>query len=173
MDGFREAHASGLCHSLQASRDVHALSEEVATANGYIAQVDADPEMKTPILRCIGRDLPKPLLHRNRALNGIYSARKFREHAVASRVGDSPAMLRNKSVHNFARGSEGAQRTGLVLTHQTRVSSYVGGEDRRETPFGPLLLFGLHPSALVPWPQFLKCKVHGCKGWIVAEPPRN
>jgi hypothetical protein len=79
--------------------------------------MDADPEMKTPILRCIGSDLPKPLLDSHRALNSINRAREFGQHTIASRVGDSAAMLRNKSVHNFARGSEGAQRPRLVLAH--------------------------------------------------------
>jgi hypothetical protein len=105
VDSLREAHASGLCQAFEARGDIHAVSEEVSAANRYIAQVDADPKLKTPIRRCIGNDLPKPLLDHHRALNGIYSAREFREHTVARRVRDSSPVLRNKSVHNLASGS--------------------------------------------------------------------
>jgi hypothetical protein len=77
-------------------------------------------------------------------LNGIYRAREFGKHAIASGIGNSPAMLSNKAVHNFARGSEGAQRTGLVLAHQARVPGHVCREDRCQTPFDPLLLPGFH-----------------------------
>jgi hypothetical protein len=67
--------------------------------------VQADAELKTTILRCCGIHVSQALLHRNRALNGIYSARELGQNAITSRVGDSPPMLGNRSVHNLASGS--------------------------------------------------------------------
>jgi len=56
-------------------------------------------------------------------------------------------MLGNEAVHDLPSGSQGAQGPRLVLAHETRVSGHVGGEDRRQTPFDPLFLLGLHPTS--------------------------
>jgi hypothetical protein len=85
--------------------------------------------------------------------------------AIASRVGDPAVMLRNKSVHYLPSGGQGAQSPGLVLAHQARVPGYVGGKDRRETPFDPLFLLWLHPVAPSAWAIVLRTGL-GFKGQV-------
>jgi hypothetical protein len=70
--------------------------------------VDTDPKLKPTILRQIAVCLSKPLLNRHRTLNGIYRARKLRQHAVPSRVGYPAAVLGDEPVHHFASRRQGA-----------------------------------------------------------------
>ena len=142
------ADPSRLGETLQPSRDIHPIAEQVSAPNHHIADVDADPELKAAILGHSGARLCQLLLNRHRALNRIHGARELREHAIASRVGDPAAMLGDEPVHDLAGGSQGAQRPGLVLAHQARVSGHVGSENRRQTPFDPLFLLGMHRFTL-------------------------
>ena len=74
---------------------------------------------------------------------------------------------RRLGVQNLASGGQGTQRPGLVLAHQARVASHVGGEDRRELPFDSLFLLGLHRFP-PPSQQIVRRKEPGFKDSMAA-----
>src|SRR5215217_3901872 len=74
-------------------RDIHTVAKEVSSPDHHIAHVNADPELKPPLLGLSGARLCELLLNGNAALDRIDRARKLGEHAVASGVGDPAPML--------------------------------------------------------------------------------
>src|SRR4051794_29644190 len=108
--------------------------------------MDADPELKAAILRQPGASLGQLLLYRNGTLHGVSRAGELRQHAIASGVGDPPAMLLDEPVHNLTGGAQGAQCPSLVLAYKAAVARDVGGEDRCQTPFDPVFLLRRHRS---------------------------
>jgi hypothetical protein len=108
MDSLGKAHASGLSQPLQPSGNIHALAQQVAAANRNIAEMHADPKPEAAILArsCIRSS--KPLLDRYGALHRINCTRKFRQHAVPSRIGDPAPVLGDKAVHHRASRRQGA-----------------------------------------------------------------
>ena len=103
--------------------------------------MDADAELKAPILRHPGVRSRKLLLHRDGALDGIHGAWELRQHAVPCRVGDPAAMVLNQPIHDLASSGHSAQRPGLVLADQARVPGHVRSEDRRQPTFDPLFVW--------------------------------
>ena len=146
---LRRCNATRLGETLQAGGDIHTVAEEVSSPDHHIAHVNADPELKPPLLGLSGARLCELLLNRNGALDRIDRARKLGQHAIASGVGDPAPMLSNQPVHDLASGSEGAQSPGLVLAYQAGVPRHISGENRCQSPFNPLFLVGeapFHPA---------------------------
>ena len=106
--------------------------------------MDADPELKAAILGLSGARLCELILNRNGALDGIDRARKLRQHAVASRVGDPPAMIGMRA-SIISRAAPGRERPSLVLAYEAEYRD-VRGEDRCQTSFNPLSWLRMHSS---------------------------
>ena len=89
---LRDGYAVGLGQAFQPRRDVDAIAEDVLRFGNYIADIDADTESEPSLVRNFGITEVHPALHFNRAGDRLDDARKLREHPVASRFDDPPAM---------------------------------------------------------------------------------
>jgi hypothetical protein len=78
------------------------------------------------------------LLHHldfNGTRNGIKDTGKFREHAIACRIGDAASMLGNQMVDDRTTCRQGRHRRLLVALHEAAISFDIGGKDRSQPPF--------------------------------------
>ena len=83
---FRDADAVRLGDSLQPRCDVDAVALDVALLNNDVAEIHTNPECDPLFLWCPGIALDHPLLHGNRAGDGLDHARELDQNAVAGRL---------------------------------------------------------------------------------------
>jgi hypothetical protein len=70
------------------------------------------------------------------AFDGTDHRAEFDQDPVAGRVDDPPAMFGNKRVGCHTMLAKRLRRACLVLAHQQRIASDIGGEDRGKTAGG-------------------------------------
>src|SRR5207253_161432 len=96
-----------------------------------------------------GRDiaLPHPSLHHDCTRDRLNDAREFAEDAITGRLHDTALVFRYFGLDQFAAmGSEPCQGAGLVLSHESAITGYIGGEDGRESALDPLSAQMLPPG---------------------------
>ena len=74
------------------------------------------------------------LLHLDGAVQRIDDARKIRQHAVARRADDPPAMRRDQRVDGAAQLAERLMRACLILAHQPAETDHIRMQDGGEFP---------------------------------------
>jgi hypothetical protein len=100
-----------------------------------------DPEVQGAFWRDTRIEICQSLLDLDGTLDSIDSTWELSQDAVACRISNPPAMLRNEPVHDLTMGCESAQGPDLVLLHKARVSGHISSEDRGQPPFDPLRWF--------------------------------
>jgi hypothetical protein len=108
-DRTRHANSARLRKTLQPSRDINGIAEEIFALHHYIADVDADPKSHPLGSGSIGILLPDRLLNGHGALHRIHGACKIGKNAVARRVEDPTAMRGDQAINDDPVGGEGAQ----------------------------------------------------------------
>src|SRR6516164_3589815 len=88
----RDANATRLRESLQSSRDVNGVAEEVVSLHYDVADMDADPKPHLLIGRSINVLLGNGPLHRHSTLHGIHSTGEIGKDAITSR-GEDPTAI--------------------------------------------------------------------------------
>ena len=74
--------------------------------------------------------MPRPYLHRERAIHGIDDATKFNERTVANQLHDAPVMDGDRRIKdNLVVPLERSQCADLVCPHQTRIANHIGSKD--------------------------------------------
>ena len=124
-----------LSKSLQLSRDIDGIAEEMVALNDDVADVDADAEPHVLADRSISILLRYGVLHCDSALHGIHGAGEVSDEAVTRRVEDPTAMRGDEPIDNDPIRGEGAERADLIEPHQSAVAFDVGSEDRGELSF--------------------------------------
>ena len=98
--------------SLETGRDVHAISEDVATLNNHVAEIDADAKLDTVVLGesdiAFGHLPP----HRDCRSDGSDYARKLDQNAIAGRLDDAPVVAGDLRVDQFAAKRPEPQQCG-------------------------------------------------------------
>jgi hypothetical protein len=94
--------------SLQPSRDIDRIAEEIVALNDDVADVqpDAEPHLFTDRSGCIF--VGYGVLHRNSTLHGVHGAGEIDKNAVASRVEDATVMRGNETIDDDPVSREGA-----------------------------------------------------------------
>src|SRR5690242_9647450 len=100
-DPAGDAYSTPIGKAFEPSGNIDAVAENIAVLDHDIADIDADPEPHNGI-RLARVGLVHCMLDRNRAGNRVEDADKLGQNAVASRVGDTPAMLGDQSVDHRA-----------------------------------------------------------------------
>jgi hypothetical protein len=144
-DRTRHANSARLRKTLQPSRDINGIAEEIFALHHYIADVDADPKSHLLGIRSIGILLPDGLLNLHGALHGIDGAREIGKNAVASRVEDPTAMRGDQAIDDGPVGRERVERANLILPHEAAVALDIGGKDRGELSFDGVRFQGSAP----------------------------
>src|SRR6476659_196675 len=99
-----QADAARLRYSLQSCCDVDAVTEYVVVVDDDIADVDAYPKFDSELLRDIVVLLDHFPLDVRRAAYSINCAREFDQHAVARRLDNAAAVVRDNGI--YKRSSE-------------------------------------------------------------------
>jgi hypothetical protein len=129
-DCARNDHGTWLSQPFQPRRDVHAVPVHIIVLHDYVAEVDANAKLDTATLWSVRIPLRHVLLERDGTTDGIYNAGKLGQQPV-TRCLDHPApALGDARLDQLGKvGSQGGERTFLVLAHQPRVARNIGGED--------------------------------------------
>ncbi|MFO0997764.1 MAG: hypothetical protein U1F33_13870 [Alphaproteobacteria bacterium] len=131
--------AARLSERFETSRDIDAITVNVAALDDHVADVDADAELDALTLRDICVPRGHPSLDLNGAGDGIDDARELDECAIAHQLDDPPAARCDRGVDEVpAVGLEALERADLVLAHEARVAHHIGSEDRGKLTFHSL-----------------------------------
>ena len=130
----------GSANAFEPGGDVDAVAVDVVVVADDVAEIDADAELDAPLGRHIGIALGHLALHLDRAAHRIDDAGEFDQHAVAGGFDDAAAMLRDLGIDEFAPDRlQRRERAFLVVAHQPRIAGDIGRQNRRQSPFDPLL----------------------------------
>jgi hypothetical protein len=138
VDGGRNADTAGFCDALKPCRDIHAIPEDVMRLDDYVADIDAHSESNAPIFQITDRKTVDASLELRGSSNCFHRAPKLRQKTVPG-VLDNPA-----AVFGNCRGDSVRQercrfgvRGLLVIMHEARIASHVGGQYRRQPALDP------------------------------------
>jgi hypothetical protein len=96
--------------------------------------IDPDPEPDLPVPGDTGFAIDYCPLQFHGTAHRVDVAWEFREHAIASILGDTPGILADLRVDELAAmRPEALVGAFLVRAHQPRVARNISGEDRGET----------------------------------------
>jgi hypothetical protein len=114
----RNAQATRLSKRLQPSRNIHAVSENVAAFSDDIADVNADSEVDPFVMRHIGISFSHAALNLDGTAYSINGTGKLHQHSVPGGLDNTPAVLSNIWIYKGASmGFELAQSASLVSPH--------------------------------------------------------
>jgi len=134
-----------LSKSLQLSRDIDGIAEEMVALNDDVADVDADAEPHVLADRSISILLRYGVLHCDSALHGIHGAGEVSDEAIASRVEDPTAIRGDQPIDDDPVRRESAEGADLISPHQAAIAFDIRCEDRRELSFDPVGFQGSAP----------------------------
>ena len=134
--GAGHADAAGRGQDLQARGDVDAVAVDVGALDDDVAQVDADAQPDTPLVRQLGLARRHGALNLDGAVHRLDDARELGQQAVAHELDDAALALRDLGLHQLlAERLQALQRPGLVLAHEAGIADHVGGEYGGESTF--------------------------------------
>src|SRR5258707_15452188 len=87
----RHADATGLCKALHACRHVHAITEDVATVDHYVADIDADAKLDALFLWHVDVALSHAALDINRTTHRVHYAAELSQQPISGVFDDTPA----------------------------------------------------------------------------------
>jgi hypothetical protein len=139
VSGAGHDHPARVAHLLQAGRHVHPVAVHVAVEQGYVAQVDPDPEHDPLGLRQADVAPGYGALDRDRAGDRVDHALEHDQGAVTHQLHEPAVVLGDQGVDDLGADClEPGDGAGLVGLHQARVADHVGREDR-ERPTSELV----------------------------------
>src|SRR6266404_4231183 len=89
----RNTDAARFGEHFQTRRDVHPVAKDVVFLNDHIAKIDANAKLDPPGRRNVGVASGHPALNLDPAQHRVGDAVEFDQHAVASSLDDSAAVL--------------------------------------------------------------------------------
>ena len=148
VHGAGYADAAGLAHLLQPRRDVDAVAVDVVALDHHIAEVNADAELKAPLLGQVGVAPTEIVLDLGGARNGVGDRAELGQERVAGRADHTAAAALDARCHGGPVFGERTQGRLLVGAHEAGISRDVGGEDGGESATDG---FGLHETDRCRW----------------------
>src|SRR6202011_6249281 len=151
-----DADPARLGQSFESRCDIDTIAIDVAAVLDDVAEIDPDTELDALLLRHPDVAFSHLLLNLDGATHRIDNAGELDQQPVASRLNNAAAVLLDLWVGKLA--SQLLQRSEsafFVRSHQTRISSELGRQDRCEPPLDPCLCHRSRPrsraTAYYPW----------------------
>jgi len=130
VDGAGHTQTAWLSQSLETRCDVHAIAVDRAVVPGdNIAEVDPDSELHAPVISELAITPFQRTLDFNCTFDRFNSAIENSQHAIARRIDYSSSMTCNVVAEDLTILGEGTYGSDLVVTHQTRISGHISGEN--------------------------------------------
>jgi len=115
-------------------RDVDAITEDVATVDHHIANIDGDAKLDPFLLWHVDVSLSHALLDIDRTTHRIHYAAELGQQPVSGGLDNSPTMLSNLRIDQGAQVIlELGVGTLLIQASQAAVSDHIGCQDRGKT----------------------------------------
>ena len=131
---LRDADAAGLGDAFEPRGNIYAIAVDVAVFDDDIAEMHADPEGDTFLLRGRAVALGHRALHGDSAGDRLDHTRELDQESVAGCLDDPAFMAGDLRIEKLAaQPVEAFERAFLVRPHQPRIPGHIGGEDRGET----------------------------------------
>jgi hypothetical protein len=135
MSIIRQADATWLGNSFKTRRDIDAVAEDIVLIDDDVADVNADAEFDSGILRYAAVLCGHVALDFHCATRGVYDAGEFHQQTVAGRFDDPSAMLRDLRVNQrFSENFELGQGAFFVSAHEAAVAC----QNSRQSPVDPI-----------------------------------
>jgi hypothetical protein len=138
VGGSRDADAARFGNALKPCRNVDAVAKDVMGLDDHVADIDAHTESNAPVFHVADCKFMNAGLELHGSSDRFDCARKFRQEPVASVLHDVAAVFRNRGLDTVReeRCQFGVSSL-FVIVHKPRITSHVGGQYRRQSPFDP------------------------------------
>jgi hypothetical protein len=103
-----DEYAAGVGQSLEAGRNVDAVTEQIGAFDHDVTEIDADAEFQPSATREAGIALRQFRLNLDRAARGLYRARKLGQNAVPRGPDDAAVVPGDQRVNAFSMALERA-----------------------------------------------------------------
>jgi hypothetical protein len=131
--------ATRLRYSLEACRDVDAISKNIIVINDDVADVNADTEFDPAVRRHVGVVHGHTTLNLDGASRCIHCASEFDQHAVARGLHDATSVLDDLGINNgFSERLQIAERALFIGAHQPTITGDIRRQQSRQSPFHAL-----------------------------------
>src|SRR5262249_24687104 len=120
---------SRLRNRLQPCSDVHAVSEQISSAQHHVADVDANAEINATVRCETNVRLGQSSLGLYRALHSVHRTPELSKDTVARRVGYTASVFLNELVEDRAPFGQALERADLVSAHEATVALDICCED--------------------------------------------
>src|SRR5208282_2068941 len=138
---LRDAQTARLADRFKASRDIHAVAEDVLTVDNDIADIDADAEDNSLVLLDIAVALDNATLNGDGAGHRVDHAGKIHQQAVARGLDDASAVGGDGGIDQvLAHGLEGTQGADFVDPHQPAIADDIRRQNRGKFALNVLVL---------------------------------
>ena len=134
--GARNGDAAGRRQRLHAGGDIHTVAGDAAVQRHQLADIDADPEMHTLLVRLACVPCIELALNRNGAIDGVYRAGKLRQQVVTHRVHHPATVLAHPARDHRPVHPQALERCEVVLGDEPCIAHHVCAEYRCQPAFG-------------------------------------
>ena len=113
---------------------VDAVSEYIVALDNDIAEMNTDTKPYGVGICDIGIAFDHALLNFERTFDRSNHGRKFQKQSVAHGLDDTPAVFGDQGFEQFQTvDAKCRQRTGLVRTHEARITNYISQYNRSQS----------------------------------------
>ena len=141
-----EQHAARIAELLQPRGDVDSVAEQIVAFHHHVAEIDADAEDDAALGRNFGLRRRDLLLQRHGTRYRVHHRAELDDGAVAHQLDDAALVLGQQRVDDFgAKLAYRGQGAGLVTFDEPRITNDIGGQNRRQAPFGRCRFHGTLP----------------------------
>nr|WP_232237194.1 hypothetical protein [Thiosulfatihalobacter marinus] len=127
------ANATRLRQRFYPGRDIHTISEDVIPFKNNVANMNTDPQPKTPVFGGVAVDLVQRPLDSDGRFDTGNCRCEFQQESVSHRF-DDPATVTGGNGGNcfLVQSANGVDRAKLVHCHHARVSGDIGCDNCRQ-----------------------------------------
>jgi hypothetical protein len=114
---------------------VHAVPENVAAIEDYVADIDADAKVDPRFLRNLGVSLGHASLDIHRTTHRVHGAAEFGQQPISRVLDDTPTVLCDFRIYEGGQMlSELKMRSLFIKASQTTISCDIGRQNGSEPP---------------------------------------
>ncbi len=135
VDALADAYRSRRRQGLEPSRDIDAVSVNVALIDQDVARVDPDPQLDTVLLLLIRLSRGKPALDIERTTYRVDRARELDQQSVAHAAHETSVIFVDCRLDQFTRmASKARMRLVLAAAHHAAVIDDIGQHNGHQSP---------------------------------------
>jgi hypothetical protein len=146
---IRHADAVWFRQGFDTCRNVHAVAKDIVAFDDNVADVHANAEANSLVVRYTFVALDNTLLCGDGALDSGDDGRELKQQPIAHGLDDAAAMLVDQRIDKFGSMRAKSGKGGsFVRPHEARITDDIGGHDCRQSTLGSVRHAGSLPAGI-------------------------